>query len=635
MSGFLSFLEPEELVGSHWHRLTGRWSSLPRYPQGAVKFEEVASALPVFFRGLGGPPALRIGATVATTSRHRLGAGLSLGLGQEKLAMARREADAVWLPDTLDVFPLRAANRRLYFWLAAFFVGMRPAAQTIDDPLRRDLDFLRRAREATEGAIARGRGLARLWSELAQALRLARPQRRLPPQEREIEHAILRLLGEGEGGAYWPSIETGDFHGLRAARGYRTFLPVTVWGEARFRQPEASPPLDAEEAGGAAAEGDGKTRKAKRRPSDQTERKDFLALNRFEKMLSLVDSMNLARPVDDDDVEGAKKALDDAEELGLSRHSRKTSTRLRVDLDISQSEDAFGAFDDACFPEWDYRRRQLVAHCVRVRSRLARREREAPPSETRARAVAAVRRRFEAFRPRAETLRAQPDGTDLDLDAVVRARADLAQGAASERIYIETRRRLRDISVAVLADASLSTEASVGRQRVMDVEQEALLLLSHALTACGDEHALYAFCSRTRRDVRVEQLKTFEEPLSSTVERRVFGLTPSAYTRLGAAVRFVAKALASRPHAHKLLIVLTDGKPNDVDLYEGRYGIEDARHSIQEARRTGVFVFGVTVDVKARDYFPSLFGKGGYAIVQEPAHLPHACLALYRRLALG
>jgi len=443
MSGWLSFLEPEEFVGGHWHRLTGRWSSLPRHRQAAVAFTEVAAALPVFFRGLGGPSALRLAASVAGASRHRLGAGLALTLGQEKLAMARREPDAVWLPDVLDAFSERTANRKLYFWLAAYFAHMRPADLPNDDPLQSDLDFLRRARAAAQAVVAHGAGFATLWAELSAALRALRPHRRLPPQEREVERAILRMLGEGDGGAFWPAVERGDSVAERAARGYRPFLPVVAWGEARDGGTQAAAPADEQEAGGAAAEGDGKARKAKRTESDETERKDFLALNRFEKMLSLIESMNLARPVEDDDEDededGAKKALDDAEELGLSAHSRKTATRLRVELDITTEAGASEAFADAAYPEWDYRRRQLLPNLVRVRSRLANIEAPPPPSETRAADIAAVRRRFEAFRPRSETLRAQADGTELDLEAVVRARVDLAsRGEGSDRLYVQT-----------------------------------------------------------------------------------------------------------------------------------------------------------------------------------------------------
>ncbi|RAI32099.1 VWA domain-containing protein, partial [Rhodoplanes roseus] len=87
------------------------------------------------------------------------------------------------------------------------------------------------------------------------------------------------------------------------------------------------------------------------------------------------------------------------------------------------------------------------------------------------------------------------------------------------------------------------------------------------------------------------------------------------YTRMGAAIRHVAAGLKERPQRHRLLLLLTDGKPNDIDYYEGRYGIEDTRMAIREARKDGIRVFGVTVDEAARDYFPYLFGRGAYAIV--------------------
>jgi nitric oxide reductase NorD protein len=97
-------------------------------------------------------------------------------------------------------------------------------------------------------------------------------------------------------------------------------------------------------------------------------------------------------------------------------------------------------------------------------------------------------------------------------------------------------------------------------------------------------------------------------------------------------VRHAAAELATRPNLRKLMIVLTDGKPNDVDHYEGRFGIEDTRRAVIEARRAGLAVFGVTVDRQAQEYFPMLFGRGGYAIVGHIAKLPTALPAIYRHL---
>lgn len=101
---------------------------------------------------------------------------------------------------------------------------------------------------------------------------------------------------------------------------------------------------------------------------------------------------------------------------------------------------------------------------------------------------------------------------------------------------------------------------------------------------------------------------------------------------MGAAIRHVVTHLAERPNRHRLLLLLTDGKPNDLDHYEGRYGLEDTRRAIREARRAGLAVFGITVDRKARDYFPYLFGRGAYAIVGRLSRLPHALPALYRQI---
>jgi nitric oxide reductase NorD protein len=101
---------------------------------------------------------------------------------------------------------------------------------------------------------------------------------------------------------------------------------------------------------------------------------------------------------------------------------------------------------------------------------------------------------------------------------------------------------------------------------------------------------------------------------------------------MGAAVRHATRRLTERPHGHRLLLLLTDGKPNDADHYEGRYAIEDTRMAIREARRAGCKVFGITVDREARDYFPYLFGPGAYAIFPDISRLPIALPAIYRQV---
>ena len=227
----------------------------------------------------------------------------------------------------------------------------------------------------------------------------------------------------------------------------------------------------------------------------------------------------------------------------------------------------------------------------------------------------------------------QVDGHELDIEAVVRSRCDLAaSGQGSDRVYAAVRRIARDLSVGLLMDVSLSTDSWVQDRRVIDVEKEALTVFAHGLEACGDEYGIFTFTSNTRTAVRFDIVKDFDERLTGAVIRRISALKPGYYTRIGTAVRHLARRLGERPQRHRLMLLLTDGKPNDDDHYEGRYALEDSRKAIQEARRQGLVVFGITVDRKARAYFPFLFGKGAYIILDRIEQLPGALPRIYRHL---
>ncbi|MEZ5933039.1 MAG: VWA domain-containing protein [Alphaproteobacteria bacterium] len=185
----------------------------------------------------------------------------------------------------------------------------------------------------------------------------------------------------------------------------------------------------------------------------------------------------------------------------------------------------------------------------------------------------------------------------------------------------------------MLVDVSLSTDAWVDESRVLDVEKEALTALAHGLDACGDTFGIWSFTSTRRHHVRVAGIKAFDEPLAGAPLRRIAALRPGAYTRMGAAIRYVQQVLAAnRPERHRLLLILSDGKPHDIDHYDGRFGIEDTRKAVQEARKAGTAVFAVTIDRNASAYIPYLFGRGGYALVSRIDRLVPALPAIYRQL---
>jgi nitric oxide reductase NorD protein len=292
------------------------------------------------------------------------------------------------------------------------------------------------------------------------------------------------------------------------------------------------------------------------------------------------------------------------------------------------------------YPEWDARRNAYRDPGCRVRelpaSAADRGWSEATLVARRA-LFARMRHQLESLRPRRQRLRRQTDGDDLDLAGWVDDWADRrAERAPSGRIHTQDRSRRRDVAVTLLLDASGSTESWLsGSQQVIDVVKETALAFTEALAALGDRFALQAFSGQGAADVRVRVLKRFAEPPGPTVQRRIGALEPDAFTRLGGALRHATAGLARERARARLLLVLSDGKPQDEDGYEGSYGIADVRQAVAEARLQDVRVFAVTVDREGADYLPHLFGPHGYTVIWNAESLPERLTAIYRRLTLG
>jgi nitric oxide reductase NorD protein len=189
-------------------------------------------------------------------------------------------------------------------------------------------------------------------------------------------------------------------------------------------------------------------------------------------------------------------------------------------------------------------------------------------------------------------------------------------------VYARRIRGERSLATLLLADLSLSTDAHANTEaRVIDVIRDALYVFGEALAGTGDAFEMLGFCSVRRQHVRIQHLKGFDERWNDTVRARVGAIRPGYYTRMGAAVREATRRLGERPERQRLLLVLTDGKPHDLDVYDGRYGLEDTRHAVQAAREAGLTPFCVTIDSQAHDYLPMLFGQRGYALVRRPEEL--------------
>ena len=357
------------------------------------------------------------------------------------------------------------------------------------------------------------------------------------------------------------------------------------------------------------------------------------------------DPLGLTRPVDHDEETSADDYGDMLSELPearlVSTPGRPKEVLISDDPPDGntalQLKRAVADGQGLQYPEWDYQTghyRQPGA-TVRVLPNLPGSQQwvEATLDEHRS-MLNQIRRRFEMLRARRVTRRRQMDGDEIDLQAYIDSYADFRSGGSlSDALYQNRRTAERDLAITLLIDVSGSTDGWVSAERrIIDVEREALLLVCIALEGLGEPYAVQAFSGEGPEAVIVRQLKRFDEPFSNDVALHISSLEPEHYTRAGAAIRHASSGLLDQPATHRLLLLLSDGKPNDKDDYEGRYGVEDMRQAVTEANLQGISTFCLTIDRQAASYLPKVFGAHQYALLPKPELLPVVLLEWLKRL---
>lgn len=361
------------------------------------------------------------------------------------------------------------------------------------------------------------------------------------------------------------------------------------------------------------------------------------------------DAMGLQRPTDRD----AKTAADDfADALSELPEARLVSTPAPV-REVLLSDDppppptlrggagapaaGAGRGEVSVYPEWDWRTAAYRARGASVTVGAA-----LPGPQLLVDAMLrkhgsvlqSIRRHFELLRAQRVRLRQQSDGDDIDIQGWIDNQAQRHVGGALEqRLYEAARRGRRDLAVTLLVDISGSTDGWVsGQSRVIDVEREALLMVCIALDGLGEPFSVLGFSGEGAHGVVVRTIKGFDEGYGNQIALRIAGLEPENYTRAGAALRHATALLMTQAAEHKLLILLSDGRPNDVDQYDGRYGVEDLRQAVTEARLQGISPFCLTIDRQAATYLPAVFGEHAYALLQRAELLPGVLLGWLKRL---
>lgn len=606
----------EEQVGELWHRLVTRMARND-YPEAAVPLDEVRRVTGVLFRSCGGEGGLRL--EQANAERHGARRGWRQRLAGTGLSveLASRDQQALRLPAAITLFPHRELNRDLYLWLAALAGQGLPAQQ----------DWFQENQRMCSALLDRYPGMGHRYQRLLAAYLPLRPDpERLPPDAAASERAIRAALRN-----------PGTVTTLPAAK--RAPWPVHLW-----LQPAVMVAADSvHDADGADPDIQGKLhdpqeqrrRKAERVDAPQRDR-GLLAL-RLESIFGWAEYVKVDRGTEDnEDMDEAVREADDMEVMSVARDQQGSAARVRFDLDLpAASCDDLPLGEGLPLPEWDHRRQCLIADACRVQPLIAADAKPVALPESLRKMAARLRGQFQALIPARRWERNQPQGNELDLDAYLRHVSDRAAGYTPDRQdwYRDLRNKERDLACLLLADLSLSTDAWVDDHgRVIDVIRDSLFLFTEALSATGDRHALWGFSSR-RRMVRMHCIKGFADTDGAAVRGRIAAIKPGFYTRMGAAIRFATRQLEQESAGRRLLLLLTDGKPNDLDQYEGRYGIEDTRMALREARKAGLHPFCVTIDKRAGDYLPYLFGTDGFVVIRRPAELPRQLPLLYAQLS--
>lgn len=607
----------EEYVGELWDRLITS-AAEKRHAAVVVRLDDIAKSAAIFFRALGGDPGLGISAAPALRhgARRRLLQRVA-GSG-EKIELSWRDGEVLRLPSQIDLFAEQALNRDLYFWLVALAAADTDSHQP----------WIIRNQLATQATLERFPGLQSRYARLVNAVIALRiPPQKLPPDEAAQENTIRQAL-------QYPG--TVDAITLAA----RPFQPVPLW-------PHPYPPVSAAASGAAGAgspeQGSSAANKKNRRKhmAERTDAKEdkngFLMMFRAESLFSWSEFVKVNRPQDEeDDAETAQQAAEDMDSLTIARDGKTSAASVRFDLDLPA-----GAADDTplgegvLLPEWNWKKQLLQPDYCSLQLLIAT---DANPCElphALKNTANRLRRQFQALTPVRHWLKGQQDGDELDMDAWVQLAAERnsTMPTSEHGLYRAQVNQERDLACLLLADISLSTDAYVSNHaRVIDVIRDSLLLFSEALAATGDSFALYGFSSLKRSHVRFHYIKGFDEKYSGQVRGRITAIKPGYYTRMGAAIRQATSLLVQQKKRQRLLLILTDGKPNDLDQYEGRYGIEDTRVALIEARKLGLRPFCVTIDTEASDYLPHLFGAGGYVVIRNPEDLPKELPLLYAQM---
>ena len=291
------------------------------------------------------------------------------------------------------------------------------------------------------------------------------------------------------------------------------------------------------------------------------------------------------------------------------------------------------------YAEWDYQiqlERPAWASVLEKRAKAGDLQLVHDITAQHRRTIGRLKYLLDALQPQGVTrMRKLEDGDEIDINAAITAFTDIRMGNNPDpRIMMRSVRKVRDISVMVLLDLSESTNEKVNGQdySVLDLQRQATVLLADAIAKIGDPFAIHGFCSDGRHNVEYFRYKDFSQPYNDEAKARLSGMSGQLSTRMGAAIRHAGHYLKAQRSAKKLLLVITDGEPADIDVRDPQYLRHDTKKAVEELACSGVVTYCMSLDPKADQYVSRIFGARNYMVVDHVERLPEKLPLLYAGL---
>lgn len=373
---------------------------------------------------------------------------------------------------------------------------------------------------------------------------------------------------------------------------------------------------------------------------DKKQQEDYVMTHNFEKVETADEHSGVWRDFDgEDELEDHQEALD---ELNMKFVVRVDDTahsiyhaKFTENTNISESVTLTNANFHYSYNEWDFSKNEYKENYCKVYPIVQ------PSSDNvyylktikdHSNTLQGLRKMLTSVNNKMQQVRKQTDGDEFELDALSDMYVDIhARRTPNENIYLSKRKKEKDISILLLLDVSLSSDGYADGNRVIDVEKQVSILFGEILNEYNIDFSVYGFYSKTRNFSSYVSLKEFDEKWSQT-KYKISAIEPSGYTRIGAALRHSGYLLNKRQTKNKWVILLSDGKPNDYDKYEGKYGILDVKQALHELKVNNINAFALAIEAQAKYYLPQMFGQNHYQILTTPVELLKSLVKLYEKI---